>query len=259
MARFSLTKWYLDCITDTGAAAIAYVAQLAWGSVVMRYASVLTCDTAGTVRQRTTLRDVEMPEVDGDRISWSSRPLGVGGVWIARKPAIERRLLETAEGAVEWRCLQPLAQVEIGIENGKLVGAGYAERLELSIAPWSLPIETLRWGRAVFADRAIVWIDWRGERNLHHVFDDGHDTSVSFDGDHALRSGTWTLNMREPTVLRQGPIIGTALARIPGVDKLFPVRALWIDERKWLSACELREGTSTLCGRAIHEVVRWPP
>ena len=41
-------------------------------------------------------------------------------------------------------------------------GTGYAERLELSIRPWRLPIRELRWGRFVSEGASMAWIDWQG-------------------------------------------------------------------------------------------------
>ncbi len=62
-------------------------------------------------------------------------------------------------GTVEWHCLMPRARVRIG----KRSGLRYAEHLNITVAPWKLPIRTLRWGRFATPSDWIVWIDWQGE------------------------------------------------------------------------------------------------
>ena len=41
-ARFTLSKWYLDCMTAEGDAVIGYVAELRYRALVVRYTSVRT-------------------------------------------------------------------------------------------------------------------------------------------------------------------------------------------------------------------------
>jgi hypothetical protein len=90
-------KWYLDCVTAEGESVVLYQAQLRWGALAIRYASVLGGGT--------TLRAISEPSVDGDTVAWSAPRLGVEGTWRALAPA--RR--ETLFPGVEWRCVQPRA------------------------------------------------------------------------------------------------------------------------------------------------------
>ena len=75
-----LSKWYLDCITSEGDVFIAYAARLRGLGLRLSYSSILTC-RAGVVLEQTSLRGVETPRPHGAGLAWSSRPLGVRGVW----------------------------------------------------------------------------------------------------------------------------------------------------------------------------------
>ena len=46
MAAFRLSKWYLDCVTDSGDASIAYTGTVDWGFVHLHFSSLLET-TAG--------------------------------------------------------------------------------------------------------------------------------------------------------------------------------------------------------------------
>ncbi len=39
---FLLTKWYLDCVAESGDATVVYVADLRWNKLSLRYGSLLT-------------------------------------------------------------------------------------------------------------------------------------------------------------------------------------------------------------------------
>ncbi len=70
--------------------------------------------------------------------------------------------------------------------------------------------------------------------------------------------GAVRLTLTEPRVLREGALGKTALAILPAVDSLLPVRILATDERKWAARGTLdREGRRSE-GWVIHEAVRWP-
>ena len=66
-------------------------------------------------------------------------------------------------------------------------GLGYAERLVLTIPPWKLPIETLRWGRFLSPSDWIVWIDWQGEHPQTIVYRNGARVAVDELGDEQIR------------------------------------------------------------------------
>jgi len=232
MPAFSLAKWYLDCVTDEGEAVIAYRAELRWGAVAIGYASVLRHREKTEVR--STLRACPLPELRGDELLWEAPPLRIEGRWRALAPAAR----ETVSQGVDWICVQPRSEVELRLDGRTLRGLGYAEELKLTVPPWKLPIDELRWGRWVAKDRGLVWIDWRGP----------HSKKVSIGGEPS------ELALDEGRVLRSGAIGETALSIIPDLHKVFPGRIVGLHETKWLARGRI--GSSE--GWAIHEIVKWP-
>ncbi len=130
----------------------------------------------------------------------------------------------------------------------------------MTIPPWQLPFDELRWGRFLSAEDALVWIDWRGAHSLNLTFHNGDCVEHAALTDDELVAGELSLALDRGTVLREGALVETALNTIPGIQKLFPFRILRVHERKWLSRGVLRKpGAEPSAGWAIHEVVRWPP
>ncbi len=208
------------------------------------------------------------PEVDGSGIRWrSSRPaidgrwsrdLGAGG----DPPVPTRRLLETEEGAVDWTCLLPSAQAELLLPDGRRArGLGYAERLELTLRPWKLPIEVLRWGRFLCPETSLVWIDWRGPVPLSLALLDGRPARIASVGDSSviLAEPAAHLDLAPGTILREGLLGGNVLGRVPALRRSLPGRMLRVHETRLHSSAVLDLGTGRrVAGDAVHEVVRWP-
>jgi hypothetical protein len=260
MAGFSLSKWYMDGVADDGGALVAYAAELGWGALRLSYASALHRPAGGEPRSWSSLRGSAPPSFDGTSLTWSSRPLGLEGRWTSMAGPIEATVLDSADGSVTWRCHQPLARARVTLPDGSaLVGLGYTERLELTIAPWKMPIDELRWGRFTGEAGSLVWIDWRGPYAKQLVYHDGRLVGPARVGDDAVEAedGSVRLAIDPGAVLREGALGRTALAVIPEVDRLFPARILATEERKWCARGALTTAAGTITGQVIHEVVRW--
>lgn len=267
---FRLSKWYLDCVAADGETVIAYVADLGWSGLALRYTSVLD-HRGGETRVSRSLRGYESPAADGDTLTWSSTPLGVHGVWRAIVPPVEEAILASADGSVAWRCVQPASLVALRVADGEggppraVNGLGYAEELTLTIPPWRMPIQELHWGRFVSAlddageHASLVWIDWRGPHAARVVCFGGARVEAEVSAERVALSGGTTLSLDRRDVLREGAIGATVLAAIPQLSANLPGRILGVHERKWRSRGVLeRPGRSPVEGWAIHEVVRWP-
>jgi hypothetical protein len=135
---------------------------------------------------------------------------------------------------------------------------GYVEKLELRIPPWHLPITELRWGRFLTETDAMVWIDWKGSSPLSLLFINGSeavncsitDTKILGADDASL------LELSEGRILRNGPLLTTALSSIPGIGIVFPERILRANECKWKSRGRMTcNGNAMTTGWAIHELV----
>jgi hypothetical protein len=257
---FLLSKWYLDCVADDGRAFIGYSARLSWRALSLNYASALRCRPGRKAETITTLQESFAPRADGSAVRWSSPRLKVGGTWEADAPPIKRTLLESSDGKIEWHCWQPRARAEIHVGgNARLVGRGYVEQLTMTIPPWRLPFQELRWGRFLSEQDALVWIDWRGAHSLNLSFHNGARVEHASLTDDELAADGVRLALDCGTVLREGALVETALGTIPGIQRLFPFRILRTHERKWLSRGRLQKpAAEPVAGWAIHEVVRWP-
>jgi hypothetical protein len=261
-ANLTLTKWYLDLVTDDGQVRIAYVADLTLGPLRLGYESLLRASGGTPARTNTFFLPPVKPTIEEGSLSWHSRRLNVAGRWRFTGAPIRRSILSTPEGSVDWHCLAPSAQVTLVDDEESLNGLGYAECLTLTIPPWRLPIEELYWGRFVAPDTTLVWIDWRGPHAFRSVILNGEELStarVSSEGIFDERRGL-ALTFSDPLVLRAGVLGGTALSRIPArLRRALPASALLIDEHKWRQSGSLhREGQQPKTGWVIHEVVRWP-
>jgi len=168
MAGFSLSKWYLDCISNSGDLSIVYAGKIRWGSIRLSYSSVLDA-MGGAITTRHSFRAIQEPRIAGGSLLWESKPLHVDGEWSSGTGDLRCKVFSSSEGQVEWRCLIPQARARIG----RVEGWGYAEHLTMNLAPWKLPLRTLRWGRFTTGREWVVWIGWCGEASRTLVYRDG--------------------------------------------------------------------------------------
>ena len=255
MAAFELSKWYLDCVTSSGDVSIAYTGTVNWGPIRLHYASLLE-STVESVRARNSLRRQTEPNIDHGLLLWQSGALKMDGEWKADSLEMHETIFASDAGSIEWHCLMPRAQARMH----NRVGLGYAEHLNITIAPWKLPIRTLRWGRFGTPSDWIVWIDWQGDFTRRIVYRNGEmaPTCVLEDFQIEFLDGA-RLVLDHSLVLREGPLGATALSVIPGIREIFPARLLRVNECKWRSRARFeRPGISAVEGWAIHERVEWP-
>lgn len=255
---FSLSKWYLDVGGGAGDTLIAYCARLRWRRLSLCYASVLVPAPVGEPLVCTSLRAVRPPRALVDLLTWRAPALGLSGAWRGPVSAEWRTLWGGETGGVEWRCAQPLAAAQVEFRGRTFRGPGYTEHLRLTAPPWDLPLDELRWGRALFAERSVVWIDWRGAFSTRLVLLDGKPLEGAAVGEDGVTAAGFRLGLGPGAVLRGGLLGRTVLGSIPVLEGLLPRVALSVDERKW--SCEATldaDGRTLSAGHAIHEVVRF--
>ena len=255
---FLLSKWYLDCVENDGSAFIGYAARLSWKSFSLNYASTLRHNGESQPSVETSLRKSALPQMQDGSVTWSSSHLKVRGTWKALCAPVVRVLFESSEGSIKWYCLQPRAAADLRVGDCNIKGLGYVDRLDASVKPWLLPLDTLRWGRYLSDSHSVIWIDWKGPLQQSFLFYDGiqADNCVITDDELTFNEGRNRLTLSEHMILRKGPLLSTSLSMIPGIKKIFPSRILQMHECKWRSKASFQSaGTPPEQGWAIHEIV----
>ena len=221
---FHLAKWYFDCIADDGSVCIGYTALLQWKKFTLHYSSILQGGVQRTTRSFTSFLPSASPLCINDRMEWSCKDLDADGTWNRTFDPIERTLLENEQGSIHWSCLMPGAHGTMRIGSDVVKGSGYVELLQMTIPPWKLPIDELRWGRFSSPTDAVVWIDWGGAHPLRLVTHNGRvmDCPLLDDSTITSQNNQWSLDLDRSTVIRSGPIITTVLKKIPGIEMVFP-------------------------------------
>ena len=261
-SRFSISKWYLDCIADEGETFVGYAATLRWKALSLEYSSALGKRGTGPVEMKTSLHPGLLPSEAVGYVHWNCPALDIDGIWQSLERPILRTVLAGSPTPLIWSGVQPRAWAEVDAGSlGKFSGYGYVDHIEMTAVPWQLPLEELRWGRFLSASDSIIWMNFKGPFPESVAFHNGalctrtqiSDTEIVL-GDQGLR-----LTFKDTQVLREGALVSTALSAIPGVDKLLPARMLNTHECKWRSRGVLTKNDAIKSeGWTIHEVVRWP-
>lgn len=255
--NFSLTKWYLDVVAQDGSVAISYWADIRWKSVRHSFCGLLLRPADGDASPwRFIARRVAPPRRDALGVRWEANPLELSAEFARREPSFDHRLLENTEGTIDWHCEVPRADVRIRIGNTVLEGTGYAERLELTLLPWRIPADDIRWGRFLAADTSIVWIDWRGSHPLHLIFHNGRlipATAISEQGIQLEHGRQLVLTgARVINADALGGLLAPLNVLRPMVEPIARVH-----QTRWLSRGTMTgETTGARCGWALHELVR---
>jgi len=256
MSLFSLEKWYLDAVDEQGRAFIGYHARIRWKRIRLVYSGFIYQDGADAF-QKNSFRARSEIGVGNDHLKLTNR-LAEASLKSAAGP-VKELLLENEHGHIRWNCLFPKAEAVVSVKGkADIRGNGYAEKLSMSLPPWELPIEELRWGRYLSKAAYITWIKWTGpvERNL--VYFNGQrftgadisDTHVAFD--------RFRLDIRENRELRSGSLSSTVFAGLKRLMRYFPFSVLHSKETKWLGKGSLSSpGSVTDSGFVIHEKVTW--
>jgi hypothetical protein len=203
-----------------------------------------------------------MPVVEEDSIAFRAAALGVDGTWRREGGAAGTRetLLIQDGGSVEWHCVMPRARVTLEHGGRVVTGLGYVEELRLTLPPWTLPIEELRWGRFVGDGGSVVWVDWRGAHNKCLVIRNGarvtgHVTDAGVD----MADDEAALKLEEGQPLREGTLGNTAIAAMAELHHLLPARILGVKQRMVVAPAVLEQPFMTpVKGWSISDVLKWP-
>jgi len=250
-----MVKWYMDCVTERGDAAILYCADLHWRGVHLTYSSVLIVDE-GLVESHSSMAGFQLSS-NGDQIHVEFPRLDVSGSWKADAAPVQRTVYENASGSVEWNCLQPRSLVNLKVGKREYAGFGYAECLKVTLPPWHLPLRQLRWGRFVSAEESLAWVDWQGDYSTSFAIHNGRECETLSVSDSEVAIPGATLRMVESFPLRAGRLGATVLPGAPALGKLLPRSLRNIEEQKWRSRGVWKAQDGSSHGWVIHEVVHW--
>lgn len=246
-------------MTDEGDAFVGYWARLSFGPFTLPYAAILYKPARQATEERAVIRSSAAPALQNGELRWDVPRLGVTGRWTSRIPGYRRTLLESPGGSIVWDCHVPCAEARIDLAGrGRLSGLGYVEHLTMSVKPWRLPFDELRWGRFLSADDAVIWTEWRGREPRQWVFHNEQEVTNATIGVERVEWPTESaiLELRSAVPIREGPLASTALRAVPGA-RLWLRRGIeHAHEVKWLAAGTLSTKARLSSGWAIHEIVR---
>ena len=250
---FRLTKWYLDCVSETGDAAIFYGAHVSWRGIHLRYSSLL-CHLEGHITCKTSVGAPFPTQPNENTLAIEAPQLGITGTWDRLDPRVDKNLYEDNGGVVHWDCVQPRAAAQLRIGDHALEGLGYAECLTLTIPPWRLPLQSLQWGRWLSPTGGLIWIVWTGPSARSWIWRNGAE---SIDISEVQLDKIVGLQLDRGVTLRDGRLGKTVLPAAPFLARIFPRAIFGIHETKWLSRGTLARAGTPERGWAIHEVVEW--
>jgi hypothetical protein len=225
-----IRKWYVDCVAADGTVWIGYWGEIRFGSLRVPFASSMLV-AGGRLETRSSMRMGEPPHLDGDRLSVATPSIGVDATLVARCRPAEVSL----HPGVVWRCVMPSADAVVHVNGRTLRGCGYAELLELTVAPWTLPLRELRWGRAAGEKHSLVWIRWSGANPLQIAVRDGEVCQAdSIEDDRVVLPGGFRLELSDPVVIRDENLAAT-LRPLRPLAPMLPRSLTESRETKWRS------------------------
>ena len=256
---FTLVKWYLDSVEPDGTASIAYWVSLAWLGVEIVAHDISRYVVGAAVTEESSVRAVPPPRCADGQVAWRSPRLDAETSHDATTPPVTVTLLDGPDGRITWECIAPSARARFSRGGTSRWGAGYAERITMTLPPWDLRIDELRWGRWMSDDLTVslVWIDWRGPAPRRWVALNGvlQDATTVSDTVIAVPGGRLDIGM--PRTLHERAV-GSALRAIPGLQRVASRIPLAWDERKQSSRARWSAGNGPSAeGWTIHEIVRF--
>jgi len=262
--KFYLCKWFLDFIGENGDAMIFYAAKLKWHGWSVSYTSWLHYDGVSPVCFKSRFYDVQLPHEQNSKITWGDAKFGVSGTWESLANRIQTRIYSSEEGSLDWNCFQPASKVQLRINNTIITGRGYAEQLILTLPPWKIPMDELRWGQFSSGKSFMVWIELREKEKLQWLWLNGRKIEKCiFEDDHiTLPENDLVLNLDKGVLLESDKkvfsLVQKMISYMPGIKNLIPINFLMADEFKWLSKGELLlKNQKISTGMAIHELVNF--
>ncbi|MGE5499606.1 MAG: hypothetical protein ACM3Q2_16125 [Syntrophothermus sp.] len=258
---FFLSKWYADLTDAFGNLFIVYIGYIKYGRLNISYSSFLRQTADGKSREAYSLKKYEQPRITADSFFWKSDELGLEMIYFQDGTSAKKDIYTSPEGCIKWHCLQTRSKCEITAGTKETFkGTGYVEKVEMTLKPWKLPFNCLRWGRLITDTNSVIWIDYKGSNSLSLMLMDESEYRDAVFGEEKIsfNGGNDMIVFSNPSDIKNGEIISSTFSKIPLINKIIPPGLLKIHEHKMAAEGELFcRQNKTGRGRAIYEVVRW--
>jgi len=256
---FHVYKWYADIIDDeTDDVTIIYLGELQWKFLKVSFTNILQFLQKYHLISKATFLNYQPPILEKN--SFHINSMEISGQWETKIECITEKLFENKHGYILWECFMPSALARIETDGKITKGFGYVERLTMTLKPWQIPINILRWGRFLYENQYIVWIRWEGDEEKFLVFHNGMKYINGIINDEFVEFGNYRLILSEKYTLRNGPLIKTIFDKFIWIKKIFPSGFLDMKECKWQTWSQLYENNCSIAhGWSIHENVDCKP
>lgn len=205
---FGLEKMYFDCIDEYGNCFILYWATLEICYLKFNYSGLLFSDSNNaTVEDYSFERTPKPLKNQILSVDWSV--LNIEESWERiDDPIVFSLYKDTKNRELIWDCHHPKVLAEIKYKGKTFKGYGYTETLFLSIKPWKLPFERLRWGRFLSEHCTIIWIRWEGTNPLNRLWYNGkeYNDGIFFENRVEFNKGYFVLSFQTSSTLRNTEI-----------------------------------------------------
>lgn len=263
--KFHLHKWYLDVAAEDGRTFIGYAAEMTWRGVKVPYVSYLYLRPDGKVESKTRFRKLSIPEIETETVTWKDERFQIFGEWEGAVAPLNAKLHDDEHGHLDWRCHLPAATCRLSFgDEAPFEGQGYVEHLEMTVLPWHLGLDELRWGRYVDPEHPLTWIELRGQPYRKWVFHKNKRVTIARVNDEkvVLPDHGLELSLENPTVIEETSkmheVVSSLVGHLPGFDRFTPLRFLKAWETKWRSKGRLiQDGSELSSGWVVHELVKF--
>ncbi|MBL0358114.1 MAG: hypothetical protein IPP72_15160 [Chitinophagaceae bacterium] len=255
---FLLDKTYLDCIDEAGNCFILYTATLKFLFFNIRYSAFIFSDQNNKVTERSSFTNSSI--IDNNSVlSFSNKNIGISGNWQSSQYPVTSLLYSKSNGIVNWNCHHPLAECTVNYKGRTFHGLGYAENILLTIKPWQLPIDELRWGRFLAPGIAITWIQWVGKNPVNKIYLNGkewNDPQYSFEAI-TFNKGKNKLVFSNSSSVRQLKF-ANHFSKAPFLKLFIPKGILNSVESKYKAATLFTDVSGAIHhGWSIFEIIQW--
>ncbi|MDP4185564.1 MAG: hypothetical protein Q8862_10430 [Bacteroidota bacterium] len=258
-APFMLRKDYMDFIDHQGNCFIVYWACLELFFFKFNYSALIFSDEHDHTLEKSSLRKVNRP-VNSKSLFFENGRLGISGYWEECDGELKIPLYEdSAKREVVWCCHHPNSVSKITYNGRTYIGRGYAETLNLSVKPWQLPIQELRWGRYLSEKDSIIWINWKETYPVNLLYYNGveYKDAVFETNKIVFNKSSYQLLFPQLSIVREGKL-ARLFSKMPWMKILFPVKILRTIEVKYKAKTSfLIDNCFHSQGWSLFEIVSW--